>query len=245
MGIRKLKFLYSLFNPQSTIRNLQSLKYFSLAQQKFLFALALILLGSLYFRFYYPPLSPSSEESIKETVVEVLGEVQNPGVYLFQNTPTLKEAIEKAGGMKETAHFDETSSTEILETGTLLTVMKEPTQIYRSPPHSSPLPPREREKSEAALLKRGPVGIKHEEIKVRISRMEANKLLVFSLPLDLNRVSKEDLCLIQGIGESLAQEIITYRERSRGFRSVEELKKVKGIGEKKYQSIKNFFALRK
>jgi competence protein ComEA len=229
MGIRKLKFLYSLFNPQSTIRNPQSLKYFSLAQQKFLFALALILLGSLYFRFYYQPLSPSSEESVKETVVEVLGEVQNPGVYLFQNPPTLKEAIEKAGGMKETAHFDETSSTEILETGTLLTVVKEPQNIASSP----------------SFDKGGRGRIKQEEIKVRISRMEANKLLVFSLPLDLNRVSKEDLCLIQGIGESLAQEIITYRERRRGFRSVEELKKVKGIGEKKYQSINNFFALRK
>ncbi len=229
MGIRKLKFLYSLFNPESTIRNPQSLKYFSLAQQKFLFALALILLGSFYFRFYYQPLSPSSEESVKETVVEVLGEVQNPGVYLFQNPPTLKEAIEKAGSIKETAHFDETSSTEILETGTLLTIVKEPQNIASSPTFAEG----ERER------------IKQEEIKVRISRMEANKLLVFSLPLDLNRVSKEDLCLIQGIGESLAQEIITHRERSRGFRSVEELKKVKGIGEKKYQSIKNFFALRK
>jgi len=229
MGIRKLKFLYSLFNPESTIRNPQSLKYFSLAQQKFLFALALILLGSFYFRFYYQPLSPSSEESVKETVVEVLGEVQNPGVYLFQNPPTLKEAIEKAGGMKEIAHFDETSSTEILETGTLLTIVKEPQNIASSP----------------TFAKGGRGRIKQEEIKVRISRMEANKLLVFSLPLDLNRVSKEDLCLIQGIGESLAQEIITYRERSRGFRSVEELKKVKGIGEKKYRSIKNFFALRK
>jgi competence protein ComEA len=229
MGIRKLKFLYSLFNPQSTIRNPPSLKYFSLAQQRFLFALALILLGSLYFRFYYQPPTPSSEESVKETVVEVLGEVQNPGVYLFQNLPTLKEAIEKAGGMKETAHFDETSSTEILETGTLLTIVKEPQNIASSP----------------TFAKGGRGRIKREEIKVRISRMEANKLLVFSLPLDLNRVSKEDLCLIQGIGESLAQEIITYRERSRGFRSVEELKKVKGIGEKKYQSIKNFFALRK
>jgi competence protein ComEA len=51
--------------------------------------------------------------------------------------------------------------------------------------------------------------------------------------------------LIPEIGESLAQEIIAYRERRRGFRSVEELKKVKGIGEKKYQSVKNFFALEK
>jgi competence protein ComEA len=53
----------------------------------------------------------------------------------------------------------------------------------------------------------------------------------------------EDLCLIPGIGESLAQEIITYRERRKGFRSVEELKKVRGIGEKKFQSFKTYFVI--
>jgi competence protein ComEA len=166
---------------------------------------------------------------VEETVVEVLGEVQKPGVYFFQNPPTLKEALEKAGGMKETGRFDETSSTEILETGTLLTVVKEPQNITFSPSFAA-----------------GEIGrIKQEEIKVKIGRMEANKLLVFSLPLDLNRVSKEDLCLIQGIGESLAQEIIAYRERRKGFRSVEELRKIKGIGEKKWKAIKNFFVVEK
>jgi DNA uptake protein ComE-like DNA-binding protein len=39
--------------------------------------------------------------------------------------------------------------------------------------------------------------------------------------------------LIPGVGESLAREIVAYRERRSGFRSVEELKDedVKGIGE--------------
>jgi competence protein ComEA len=73
--------------------------------------------------------------------------------------------------------------------------------------------------------------------------MAANKLLVFSIPLDLNRVSIEDLCLIPGVGESLAQKIITYRERRRGFRSVEELKNVNGIGEKKFHSFKTYFVI--
>ena len=72
--------------------------------------------------------------------------------------------------------------------------------------------------------------------------MAVNKLLVFSIPLDLNHVSVEDLCLIPGIGKSLAQEMVTYRERRKGFRSVDELKNVKGIGEKKYQDLKEFFA---
>jgi len=203
------------------------MKYFSVGQQRILFALALLLLGILCFKFYYQPFSPSSEESPKEVVVEVAGEVRNPGVYLFQNPPTLKEGIERAGGLKESAQFDTASFSEILETGTLLTVTKESSQI---PPH----PP---------LLKGGHGGIKHDEIKIKIGRMAANKLLVFSIPLDLNRVSMEDLCLIPGIGESLAQEIITYRERRKGFRSVEELKNVKGIGEKKYRVFKSYFSV--
>jgi competence protein ComEA len=204
------------------------MKYFSLHQQWVLFFIALLLLGILYFKFYYHPLPSPPEAIIREIVVEVLGEVRNPGVYLFQNPPTLREAIERAGGLKETALFDATSYSEILETGVLLTITKESSQI---PPH----PP---------LLKAENGGIKHDEIKIKIGRMAANKLLVFSIPLDLNRVSMEDLCLIPGIGESLAQEIITYRERRKGFRSVEELKNVRGIGGKKYQNLKGFFIIK-
>jgi competence protein ComEA len=204
------------------------MRHFSLQQQWVLFFIALLILGTLYFKFYYQPFSPPSEEFTKEVVVEVAGEVQNPGIYLFQNPPTLKEVIEKAGGLKETAQFDTASFSEILETGTLLTVTKESSQI---PPH----PP---------LLKGGHGGIKHDEIKIKIGRMAANKLLVFSIPLDLNRVSMEDLCLIPGIGESLAQEIITYRERRKGFLSVEELKNVRGIGGKKYKNLKGFFIIK-
>jgi competence protein ComEA len=81
-------------------------------------------------------------------------------------------------------------------------------------------------------------------IKVKFGRMEAKKLLVLSIPLDLNRVTAEDLFLIPGIGESLAQEMIAYRERRRAFRSMEELRNVKGIGEKKDRTLKPFLIVR-
>ena len=198
-----------LFTLHSAIRIPQLLKYFSLQQQVVLFFIALVMLGILYFKFYYhPPLPP--EETVIEIVVEVLGEIEKPGIYIFKSPPTLREAIEKAGGLKETGQFDAISSTEVLETGTLLIVTKESSQ----------------------------------EIKIKIERMEATKLLVFSIPLDLNRVSIEDLCLVPGIGESLAREIVAYREKRKGFQSTDELKKVKGIGEKKYQSLKNFFIVK-
>jgi competence protein ComEA len=213
------------------------MKHFSLPQQWVLFVLALLLLGILYFEFCYHPLPSPLEEFVREVAVEVSGEVRNPGVYLFQNSPALKEVIERAGGLRETAEFDTFSSSEILETGTLLTVTKESSQIrpLRPGPESG------FEGRHPPLSKGEHRKIKHGEIKIRIGRMAANKLLVFSIPLDLNQVSTEDLCLIPGIGESLAREVIAYRERRRGFRSVEELKNIKGIGERKYQHLKEFF----
>jgi competence protein ComEA len=203
------------------------MKYFSLPQQWVLWGIALLLLGSLYFGFIYHPSSPVPEQPIKEAVVEVSGEVRNPGVYLFEKSPTLREAVQRAGGLKETAQFDIRSSSEILETGTLLVVTKE----FSENPSLGP----------SSKEYRGET--KQWGTKIKISRMAANKLLVFSVPLDLNRVSAEDLCLIPGIGQSLAQEIIAYREGRNGFRSVEDLRNVKGIGGKKWKAMKNFLTV--
>jgi len=77
-----------------------------------------------------------------------------------------------------------------------------------------------------------------------LGTMEARKLLVFSLPLDLNRATSEDLCLVPGVGESLANEVVAYRERRGSFRSIEELKHVKGIGDKKYLTLKPFLTVK-
>jgi competence protein ComEA len=207
--IKRLKISSSLLIPQSALRIPQLMKYFSLGQQKILIVLALFIFALLYLKFYFHrPLPP--EETYQEVVVEILGEVQKPGIYIFKNPPPLIEAVEKAGGFKESARFEGAQSSEVLKTGTLLNVSKE-----------SP-----------------------REVRITLGRMEARKLFAFSIPLDLNRVSAEDLCLIPGIGESLAREIVTYRERRKGFHSVEELINVKGIEKKKYQSFKTFFTVR-
>jgi competence protein ComEA len=196
--------------------------------QKILFFSALFILAILYFKFYFHLYSTPSEEIFREIVVEVLGEVQRPGIYSFKYPPNLKDAIEKAGGLKEAVLYDKNSFSEILESGTQINVTRESSLIPSSPPPS----------------KGGHGGITKEMIKIKLGRMEVNKLLVFFVPLDLNRVSVEDLCLIPGIGESLAKEIVTYRKRQRGFRSVEELKNVKGIGEEKWKTFKTFFMVK-
>jgi len=57
--------------------------------------------------------------------------------------------------------------------------------------------------------------------------------------VNINNASEKELEELPGIGPTLAGRIVSYREKSGGFRSVEELKQVTGIGEKKFAEIKD------
>jgi competence protein ComEA len=55
--------------------------------------------------------------------------------------------------------------------------------------------------------------------------------------VNLNTASAEELSALKGIGESTAKKIVQYRTEHK-FNSVDELMKVKGIGQKKFDTIK-------
>lgn len=61
--------------------------------------------------------------------------------------------------------------------------------------------------------------------------------------ISINSGTIEDLCTLNGIGESTAQRIIEYREGNGLFQTIEDLMNVKGIGTKKFEKIKDFICL--
>jgi competence ComEA-like helix-hairpin-helix protein len=62
-------------------------------------------------------------------------------------------------------------------------------------------------------------------------------------PVSLNTAGSSDLEDLPGIGPALAERIIAFRAESGGYRNLDELKKVKGIGEKLYLKILPFIKL--
>ena len=57
--------------------------------------------------------------------------------------------------------------------------------------------------------------------------------------ININTASKDQLMLLSGIGETYAQRIIDYRTENGNFKEIEEIMNVSGIGEKKFEKIKD------
>lgn len=61
--------------------------------------------------------------------------------------------------------------------------------------------------------------------------------------VNVNTASAEELQLLPGIGETRARALVALRKRRGGFRSIDELKEVKGIGEAGLERMRPFLRL--
>jgi len=61
--------------------------------------------------------------------------------------------------------------------------------------------------------------------------------------ININTATVEQFQNLPGIGSSIAQEIINYRHEHGPFQKVEDIMQVKGIGEKKFEKIKDLITV--
>lgn len=57
---------------------------------------------------------------------------------------------------------------------------------------------------------------------------------------NINTATVEQLSLLPGIGTKIAEDIVNYRKTNGNFNSPEDLRKVKGVGDKKFEKVKEF-----
>ena len=74
--------------------------------------------------------------------------------------------------------------------------------------------------------------------RARLDSISGVPAAVPGVLIDINRADLSALEALPGIGPKLAQRIVEFRERNRGFRDVGELRKVSGIGPKRYAALR-------
>lgn len=62
--------------------------------------------------------------------------------------------------------------------------------------------------------------------------------------ININTATKDELDILPGIGPAKADAIVTYRETMGGFSSIEDIKNVKGIGEKTFENLKDYITVK-
>ncbi|MCL5808790.1 MAG: helix-hairpin-helix domain-containing protein [Deltaproteobacteria bacterium] len=79
--------------------------------------------------------------------------------------------------------------------------------------------------------------------KLKIVEMSSVTKLALGLPVDLNRATEEELSLVPGIGETLAQQIVQLRQQRRKFGGLEELTAVPGIKNRKLRILEKYLSV--
>lgn len=147
----------------------------------------------------------------QKIVIYVSGGVSVSGVVELENGDRLINAVEKLGGLTQDADLNRVNLAQKVEDGNHYII------------------PRINESIE----------VESSSDKLQNQVMSQNLESESDGKIDINKATVEDVDKISGIGPVLAKRIIEKRDELGGFKTIEELKEVEGIGEKKFSNIKN------
>lgn len=85
-------------------------------------------------------------------------------------------------------------------------------------------------------------GVK-EAYKVCDAEITAFQKITLGMPVSINTEGLEGLTAIPGIGPKIAESIVREREKSGGFKSIDEIRSIRGIGPALYGKIRPYLVL--
>ncbi len=157
-------------------------------------------------------------ESIEQTapvafMIDVKGAVRYPGVYTLEEGMRIVDAIEAAGGYTDNANPALINHAQRLQDEMVLYIPKVGEQLS-------------------------------EELETLVADASASSTtggsggVNKSGKINLNKANESELTQLPGIGPSKANAIIGHRTEHGNFQTIEDLKKVTGIGEKTFEQLK-------
>ncbi len=175
-------------------------------------------------------LSTPKKENKKSSYykVDIKGEVINPGIYSLKVDSRVIDVINKAGGITENADTTVINlSKKIVDEMVIIIYSKEQIANFeRTKEMEEYLISKCEQKDENSL--KNDACISND---VPSSSEGENSKNQQTGKVSLNKATKEELMTLSGIGEAKAEDIIKYREENGGFKTIDEIKNVSGIGD--------------
>lgn len=153
-------------------------------------------------------------------IIHITGSVKNPGIVKLKYGSRIEDAIEAAGGLTENADITNVNLAYVLDDGVKIRI---------------PSITDEKNGDEQILEDgSGENIIEETNMTFGASTKEVN----------INKATETELQSLPGIGASLASRIIEYRNQNGKFSKIEDIKNVNGIGDSKYDNIKDFITVK-
>ena len=156
----------------------------------------------------------------EKIVVHIMGAVKNEGIVELNEGARVSDAINSAGGLAEDADMSKINLAYVLEDGVKIripSINDEPTEEYMTTD-----------------------GVEIVESSSQTTQNGGNSK---SGLININTANETELDSLPGIGPSIAAKIINYREENGDFASIEDIKNVNGIGDSKFEELKDLICV--
>jgi len=157
-----------------------------------------------------PSALPSPSPSAPDVVVYVCGAVRSPGVVRLPSTARVADALKVAGGATSSAELSAVNLAARLADGQQIIVPR-----------------------------RGEAPAAGGAAASATSGAAGSTVAGPAAPININTASLEELDTLDGVGPATAQKIIDYRTANGGFKTIDEIKEVSGIGDAKFAAMKD------
>ena len=158
----------------------------------------------------------TQKENKEKIIVHVSGAVNSEGIVELEAGSRIANAIEKAGGIKESADMSEINLAYLLEDGMKIYIpTKEETEVNKKNANTQ-------NENYVTSSSEG------ENSKRYINNIQSSSSTSTSSSkkVNINTATQEELDTLPGIGPSIAGKIIEYREQNGKFSNIEDIKEV-------------------
>lgn len=173
------------------------------------------------------------ETNKNKIVIYIIGEIKKEGVYELEEDSRISDAIEKAGGVKESADLSQINLAYKIEDGMRIYIPKRGELVQNKE--------KIEDKTQEVVTGKSTDITNTTSVNTNLSINKKSKTDIEKI--NLNKATQTELETLPGIGPSTAEKIIAYRKENGNFKNIEDIMNVNGIGESKYNKIKDLISV--